>query len=166
MLEKDRLRDICELYYSDVFRFSLHFLRDGEKAKDVTQETFLLLNKKAEELEDSNIKSWLFSSAYRIIKSQWRASQAQLMKFEETTEEIQGSLIEEEIVRENMLRFAKEAISSLGEKDRQLYDMRFAENMTFSQIAKITGESENAIYVRVHRLRGKVIDYIRDKILL
>lgn len=167
MLEKNEMREICERYYCDVFRFSLHFLRDDEKAKDITQDTFLLLNEKSQKLNNENIKSWLFSTAYRKIQSERRNIQKAL-KSEVLNEEIlpEGGLVEEELVRENILKYSTEAISSLSEKDRELYCMRFAENLSFSEISGLLGESENTVCVRVHRLREKVIKYIREKILM
>lgn len=167
LLDKEKLRSICENYYGDVYRFSLHFLRDSEKAADITQETFLLLIDKADFLSDENLKSWLLSTAYNKTKNLRKTAQNELQLFAgEEEPESSGTVIEDELVRENILRYSHEAISSLNEKEKQLYFLRYRDNLSCREISQMLGESENNVYVRIHRLREKVGAYIREKILI
>lgn len=168
MLDSEKLREICEKYYSDVYRFSYHFILSEEAAKDITQETFLLLSQKSDSLFDENIKSWLFSTAYRIIKNHRKTAFGELKKYvplEETADLNKIDSIENEAVRENIERLCFEAVSSLRKKDREIYDLKYKKDLSCAQIAAICGESENNIYVRIHRMRKKVCEYINENLL-
>lgn len=168
MLDSEKMREICERYYTDVYKFSFHFIRSEETAKDITQETFLLLSQKSDSLFDENIKSWLFSTAYRKIKNHRKTTFAELERYaplEETTPADKSDSVESAAVRENIERLSFEAVSSLSEKDRELYNLRYKKELSCGEIASLLGESENTVYVRIHRMRKKVCEYINENIL-
>lgn len=169
LLSEDRLSQLCHEYYSDVFRFAVHFLRDSERAKDVTQDTFLLLSQKADVLYDDNIKGWLFSTAYRKIKNTQKSVYNEAMQNkgdEYTIDSVSGDTVEDSFIRENILSLSLEAINSLSESDRKLYLMRYNSNLSYSEIAERLEQTENTVYVRIHRLREKIISYIRENITI
>ena len=72
MISAERATEIAGLYYDDVYHLCLSRLRKEADAADVTQEIFLFFQEKYSDLEDSSIKSWLFSVANNKIKEQFR----------------------------------------------------------------------------------------------
>ena len=72
MISAERATEIAGLYYDDVYHLCLSRLKKEADAADVTQEVFLFFQEKYSDLEDSSIKSWLFSVANNKIKEQFR----------------------------------------------------------------------------------------------
>ena len=71
MISENRIKEICDLYYRDVYRYCFSFVQNVEDSQDITQETFAFLIEKANELEDKNIKAWLYSVALIKIKQNY-----------------------------------------------------------------------------------------------
>lgn len=73
MITAARITEIANSYYNDVYTHCLLRLGNDYDASDVTQEVFLLLQKKYSQLNDIHIKAWLHSAADYKIKEHLRA---------------------------------------------------------------------------------------------
>ena len=61
------------LYHEDLYRFALSLARDGNDARDLVQETYCRLLTKGGQLRDrSKVRSWLFTTLYRMFLGQKR----------------------------------------------------------------------------------------------
>ncbi len=56
-----------DLYSDNVYRFILKNTRDEPLAKDVVQDAYLRLWERHEDVSFEKVKSWLFSTAYRVM---------------------------------------------------------------------------------------------------
>jgi RNA polymerase sigma-70 factor (ECF subfamily) len=54
------------------------------------------------------------------------------------------------------------AVQALSQKDREVVVLRYFENLTPAEIAGVTGQSTNAIEVRLHRARAKLAETLRE----
>ena len=56
------------LYYEDLHRFALSLARNPDDARDLTQESYCRLLAKSGQLRDrTKVKSWLFTTLYRVF---------------------------------------------------------------------------------------------------
>ncbi len=56
------------LYHEDLHRFALSLARNSDDARDLTQESYCRLLEKGGQLRDrTKVKSWLFTTLYRIF---------------------------------------------------------------------------------------------------
>lgn len=164
MISAERATEIAGLYYDDVYHLCLSRLRKEADAADVTQEVFLFFQEKYSDLEDSSIKSWLFSVANNKIKEQFRhiAKREKELIFgtvneTQTSTDILYEMEEDNKITDEELEVKKQSIlSSLNEKELELFELVYTKHMEYAELAKALDISEHAVRSRVYRLRVKI----------
>lgn len=67
----------CVDEWSDaLYRFALKSLKDTDLAQDIVQDSFEKLWKKHEQIDNSKVKSYLFTIAYHAMVDYWRKQKA------------------------------------------------------------------------------------------
>ena len=66
-----------DLYADNLYRFILKNIKDEEKARDVVQDTYEKLWLKVSEVESTNAKSYMFTTAYRTMIDRIRRDKKQ-----------------------------------------------------------------------------------------
>ncbi len=177
LISVERATEIAELYYDDVYHLCFSRLKKEEDAADVTQEVFLFFQEKHNELEDNYIKAWLYAVANNKIKEQFRS----IAKREK--ELIFGTVfgshastdilyeIEEDIniTQEKLEEKKKGILSSLTEKELELFEMVYVKHMKYEELAKTFNVSEQTMRTRVYRLKLSIkekVSFIFMAILL
>lgn len=85
-------RKICDIiiekYYRELYNYFFSKLRyNRQAAEDCTQELFMILLKKHENLdENNNIRIWLYRSADNVVKTYYRKNPDINVSLEESTE--------------------------------------------------------------------------------
>ncbi len=164
LIESERAIEIAKIYYEDVYHLCLARLKRHEDAADVTQEVFLFFQEHCNELEDSLIKSWLYSVADNKIKEKFReiAKREKELIFgtvfgSQTSTDILYEMEEDNrITPEELEEKKKSILSSLNEKELELFEMVYTKNMEYKELAKALDISEHAARTRVYRLRLKI----------
>ncbi len=164
MISVERATEITTLYYDDVYHLCLSRLKKEEDAADVTQETFLFFQEKYNELEDDYIKAWLYSVANNKIKEQFRAIAKREKELiygtvfgSHTSTDILYEMEEDNKVTPEELEEKKKSIlSSLNEKELELFEMVYTKHMQYEELARAFNVSEHAVRTRVYRLRLKI----------
>ena len=164
MISAERASEIAENYYDDVYHLCLSRLRKSEDAADVTQDVFLLFQEKYSDLEDCDIKSWLFSVADKKIKEQFRrvAKREKELIFGvcenlRTDMDIFYDMVENEKIADEELEKKKNIIlDSLTEKELELFEMVYIKHLEYKELSKSFNISEAAIRTRICRLKLKI----------
>lgn len=168
MISENRIKEICDLYYKDVYRYCFSFVKNVDDSQDITQDTFKFLIEKSSELQDNNIKAWLYSVALIKIK-QHNTNQSvnsQHISFDDgdswllydedelyTIEDI----ISQHIYDTERIQAEKQKIlDSLSESERTLYEEAYVKKKKYKEIAKEKGISNKTINVQTFRLRNKI----------
>ena len=146
-----------EAHSDSLFRYCLYKTSDREKALDLTQDAFM---KTWEYIEEGNkvknLKSLLFTIANNLIIDFYRKKKTVSL----------DSILEEGIdfrdesykdkVHEYDIELVKSLLEDLDESYKDIIIMRYIEDMSIKEIAKILGETENNISVKIHRGITKV----------
>ena len=164
LISAERAAEVANLYYDDVYRLCLSRLKKEENAADVTQDVFLFFQEKYNELEDDHIKAWLYKVADNKIKEQFRviAKQEKELIFgavfgSSTSTDILYEMEEDnKITPEEIEEKKKSILSSLTEKELELFEMVYTKHMEYKELAKAFDISEHAVRARVYRLRLKI----------
>ena len=132
--------------FDKAYRFAYTYTRDHHDAEDVLNESLLKAWKSIGSLRDEkNMRAWF----YKIISN---TALTYLKK--------QGSLITMEDCDLERLEFFEDKyddggfekmISSLPEKYKEIIVLRFFEEMSLSEIAKVLGVKENTVKTRLYR---------------
>lgn len=164
MITAEHSKEIAETYYEDILKFCSSQLNNEEDARDITQEVFLLFQKKFKELNDTNIKAWLLNVAQKKIFEKFREikKNTKNISLNENTDFSKDAsfvkqiddfiyISDEEIEKEKF-----KIIEKLTPKERELFKMIYIERLKYVEIAERMGTTENAIAIRAVRLKQKI----------
>ena len=164
LISYERANEIANLYYNDIYHFCLLRLKNEEDAADVTQEVFLLFQEKYENLEDNYIRAWLYKVASNKIKEQFRAIAKREKEIiygsvfvSQTSTDILYEMEEDnKITPEELEEKKKFILSSLNEKELELFEMIYVKHLKYKELAEAFNISENTARTRVYRLKYKI----------
>lgn len=140
---------LYEEHSSGVFAYCLKILADRQLAEDVVQETFLKVKQHAQSIQHSeSFKSWLFRIARNeaLIQLRKRRSNGVIgdsVWSDETPHHVFVAMERTEMV--NRL------LDSLKQEYREVLVLLVYENMSYAEIASVTGETESSVKSRIFR---------------
>lgn len=163
MIEKVDAERIARMYYNDVFSYCLSKLHDKTVAEDLTQDTFLVFQLKVEALEDEHIIAWLINTASNLTKQYFREHkrfiQVELSESQLSVEDILECIEKENPITPEQIEEQKEnVLSTLNEKEAELFKKRYVEHKSYKEIASELNISEKSVNVYCFRLRKKIIE--------
>ncbi len=142
-------------YADNLYRFILKNIKDEDKAKDIVQDTYEKLWLKVSEVESTNAKSYMFTTAYRTMIDVTRRDKKQ------------GSMQEANMYAlghnkqySDLKEILNEALTKLPEIQRSVIMLRDYEGYPYDEIGKITGLSESQVKVYIFRARQFLKNYI------
>ena len=66
VLDDATFEEVVNAHYESLYRFAISLAQRENEARDLTQETFAQLARKADQIQDrAKVKSWLFTTLYR-----------------------------------------------------------------------------------------------------
>lgn len=140
-----------------------------EAAEDITQSVFerVIHNfKKINELEEAQIKSWLYRTATNLAIDMVRKSSKELLSDEPLDDGVVdfGELPDEVAVERQRSLKVKKAIDKLDEIYRQVVMLHYFSEMTVREISENTNISEGTIKSRLVRARALLAEELRDEV--
>ena len=100
------------------------------------------------------VKAYLFTIARNLHRKEWRR-QSRLETLDETMLD-QAAQPDEAAVNQDEFRRASEAVQTLPEIDRTVLLLRAEQELSYEDIAAVTGLSVTAAKVKVFRARAKL----------
>jgi len=174
--------EIVSKYERKIFNLILRHISDREEAEDLTQETFLNAYKSFATFRgECKIHTWLCQIALNQCKNRFRqrdrrrsvegpSLDAPLAGIEDSLRPLEiadwDQSPQEVLLRNETYRYVLKAIDSLPTEYRTVIVLCDLQQMSYQQIAQITGLSLEAVKTRIHRgrlmLRRKVDAYLRS----
>ena len=152
--------DIYEQYYQRVKRFILSSVRDEWVADDLTQETFIRVQKNLETVQDpSKIASWIFRIAYNLCQDYFRRQKRILSnecEFNETTGGLQEAIAQKKLEQCEMNGCIQKVVGILPEPLRIVITLFDMAELSHREIAEILETTVDNVKVRLHRARKKL----------
>jgi len=143
--------DIYRDYWNKVFRICMGYVNDKDLAKDMAQETFILIWRKLPQFRnESAVGTWIYRIASNNCLRQIERNNR--MPKTELPEQIEDTL---EPDMEWQSRLLYKCIAELPETDRIIISLEL-EDVKQSEIAKITGLSESNVRVKIFRIKEKL----------
>ena len=137
-----------------LFTYIMFVVRDHDTADDVFQETFVKVIVKLQKRQYSDTGKfmfWLTRIAHNVIMDRYRAQRNEHI-VEPTTDNdlsnLSGDTVldtyrESQIVNEQVLRDVKKMMEALPAPQREVVYMRYYQQLSFKEIAELTGVSIN-----------------------
>jgi RNA polymerase sigma-70 factor (ECF subfamily) len=131
-------------------------VRDKDEAKDLVQESFVRLWEKGKGLQPEQIKSWLFTTGYRLSLAHIEKSK----KF--VSEEFLSDFQTQAIDNPDLKSIIQESLLLLSEAQKSILMLRDYEGFQYKEIADILEISEESVKVQLFRARQKIKNHLKD----
>ncbi|MFD2519069.1 RNA polymerase sigma factor [Salinimicrobium flavum] len=157
-------RELLVQYQERLYWQIRNIVKNHEDADDVLQNTFIKIFRNIEKFKG---ESQLFSWMYRIATNESitflnkRAKNLQITS-EELQQQIIGNL-ETDVYFEGdhiQLKLQK-AIAKLPEKQQQVFNMKYFQELKYREISEILGTSEGALKASYHIATKKIEEYLK-----
>ncbi len=134
--KEENLKTLYEEHISDVRNFMFYKTGDLENAEDLAQDSFIKMWENCGQVVYSKAKSFLFTVANRLFLNSVRHEKVKL-SFVKTNPSKNSNETPEYLMEENEFKTKLEiSISSLPEKQREVFLMNRIDKMSYNEIAK------------------------------
>jgi RNA polymerase sigma factor (sigma-70 family) len=139
-----------------LYRFIIKNIKIDDDAKDIVQDTFVKLWLNRENINPEKVKSWLFTTAYRLMIDKIRKQKRDIGN-ENTVEPISIDIKQKNIGLKETL---EKALDTLPEIQKTLVLLRDYEGYNYQEIGEITGLNESQVKVYIYRARMALKSYL------
>lgn len=160
------LAELVRRYQNDIFRFCLHYLREVEVAKELTQETFVRVYTSSNRFDvRRKFRPWVLCIARNLCLNELKRKKAVTMEtleeYASTARDESGEVFrfsgdgpDEAVILRERRELLMRVVDKLNDESRELIALRFFEQMSAKEIAEIIGSTEGAVRTKLHRLLG------------
>jgi len=158
----DDLESVVATYEQRVFRFMLVSLRDRDAAQSLTQDTFLRAWMARSSFRgDCAIFTWLMRIAVNLIRDHtrtnrfrfWKRADANSVDVSEVAQHIPHleSSLESRMIANEQMAIVWESVAALSNRQRDIFLLRFVEDLNLSEIAAITNLPISTVKSHLYR---------------
>jgi RNA polymerase sigma-70 factor (ECF subfamily) len=171
----DDLQDfdqVVQRHRQAVFRFILASLRDRDDAETLTQECFLKAFRGRDQFRgEAAVKTWLMQIAANLVRDLTRTRRFQFWRRARTNapgiHELSDFLVSREIspeaeaLAQERVQAIWTATERLPQRQREVFLLRFVEDMNLLEIADVLGMAEGTVKKHLFRALEKVRQHVR-----
>ncbi|MCL5797692.1 MAG: sigma-70 family RNA polymerase sigma factor [Patescibacteria group bacterium] len=146
-------------YLDGIYRYIYFRVNQNEQtAEDLAETVFFRAWNHIKVFDENSgtLKSWLYRIAHNAVIDHFRDNRKQVTLEEGLVEEKVS--LEEKIIQNFELRELAQAINKLTDEQKQVITLRFIEDMTNDEIAKIVNKKEDA----VRALQSRALKKLRN----
>ena len=158
----DDIDSLVATYEQRIFRFHLVSVRDRDVAQSLTQDTFMRAwNARASFRGDCAISTWLMRIALNLVRDHTRTDRFRFWKrVSETAIDVsdisshvphRDSSLESRLIANEQLTLVWESVAQLSERQRNVFLLRFLDELELSEIANITGLPISTVKTHLYR---------------
>jgi RNA polymerase sigma-70 factor (ECF subfamily) len=140
-------------YRIQLFSYLLRLCGDRMTAEDLFQETLIKVWKGFKSYNERNkFSSWLFSIAHNVAVDSIRKESAKpsIGSFEDLQTIAGDNNPHNDFVEKEANELVMAAVSTLSEKQKQVFFLRQHSGMTFKEISKVTNQPLNTVLGHMH----------------
>jgi RNA polymerase sigma-70 factor (ECF subfamily) len=159
--DMNSLAVLVSRWQEPLFRFAYRLLERREEARDVCQETFLRVLKRADRFEPgARFSTWLYQIALNLCRDRLRRRKrwsevlvegAEPSSFEAIPSDERLPSPSTALERERLHQVVRQALASLPPEQREVLVLKEYEGLTFREIAELTGRPESTIKSRLYQ---------------
>ena len=142
-----------------IFNYILRIIKNEDIANDIFQETFvkaILTIKQGRYTENGKFPAWISRIAHNLIIDYYRQEKSENLQSADLDDvdvlnrkELCEETIEDVIITDQIREDVKYLIKELPHLQREVLKMRYYQNLSFKEIAEITGVSINTALGRM-----------------
>lgn len=150
-------REIVRLHHRRIFSFICRMTRQSQDAEDITQETFIKAFRSLHRFDTRRpLVNWLFTIARRTALNHFRSARNWVSLPEDTASPqlSPASRVEESDQIDDLWERARR---ELPPREFEVMWLRFGENLSIEETARITGLTNSNIKILVFRSRQRML---------
>src|SRR5271170_3634198 len=167
VLGLDDIEGVMRLYRARILRYAMFAVRDRDAAETITQECFLKAYRARENFRgECSLSTWLMQIAVNLVRDYarskqfqfWKRAQTSAVDVSEVTEFLKhpGSSAESGVLAREQLKAVWTAVEKLSKMQRQVFMMRFVEEMELREIAAVMEMKESTVKSHLYRALNSV----------
>lgn len=151
----ESIKEIYETYEKYIFKYLYGLTLEFNLAEELTQETFFQVVKSFSKFRgDCHVSTWIYKIARNVYSQYYRKNNIKIISMNENTFDIPDKNgAEEDFERKENNKLIKEALMQVPEKQREVLWLRDWQELSYEEIAIITGRSVSWVKVNIHRGR-------------
>ncbi len=142
------------LYHEDLHRFALSLARNPDDARDLTQESYCRLLEKGDRLRDrTKVKSWLFTTLYRVFLG-WKRHEKRFPHFELSVVAPELPALTADTVDKMDGATVMDAVREIDEHHRTPLVLFYLQNLSYREIAELLDVPVGTVMSRLARAKA------------
>ena len=159
-VDESDYEQIVGSYYEDLYRFAFSLACNADDAAELTQETYVRLLSKSWQLRDrSRVKSWLFTTLYRIFLG-WKKRESRFVNVDLLSVETELPALTQEASDAIDGDLVMNSAMDLEEHFRVPLVLYYLQCLTYREIAEVLDVSIGTVMSRLSRAK----DILRERL--
>jgi RNA polymerase sigma-70 factor, ECF subfamily len=143
-----------------MYTYCLHLQVGKTEAQDTVHEAFVRIHDKLDALTDgSAFRAWALSIARNLVFNGRRNMHVEYGRDEDPASP-EGDPFES-MVHEEMSTAVRASITKLNPLLREVFQLRLVQELSYKEIATVTGVTEDVVRIRLYRARKALIPLLR-----
>ena len=178
MINEDKIREACasdkehgfkllmENFQQPIYWHIRRLVVSHEDAEDILQEVFIRVFRHLDRFrEESSLGTWMYRIATNECLRFLNSRKEQAVSAEEVQEELMNKLMASDYVDYDNAMAVKfqQAILSLPEKQRIVFNLRYYDELDYEEISRITDTRAETLKVNYHYAKEKGMEICRQK---
>ena len=164
--DRDAFAHLLERYWDRLYRWLYHLTRDRHTAEDLTQETFLkALGAMHSFQPGTNFRAWIFRIGHNNFVNQKRSEKRTKHQLPEDAAAPDVGGVETTTEHREVLEVVNKAVAELPADFRAAIMLRAEEGLSFKEVAKILGTTEETARWRVFKARQRLMKVLSPELL-
>jgi RNA polymerase sigma factor (sigma-70 family) len=152
---------IFKHFYPAIYRFARSRVNDKEAASDIAQNVFLKVARMIHSFDESkgNFNTWIWQVARNTLTDHLRS----VLRNQTDTESALDKALDDyagdthtEMLNSSDAYQILDIVKTFPPEDQELFRLRYISELSYAEISKMTGRSQNALRVALHRIRDKI----------
>jgi RNA polymerase sigma-70 factor (ECF subfamily) len=160
-------KDMISPIYEGLYKYIYSIVGNKQMAEDAMQTTLINAYTHISGLRDSQkFKTWIYTiakhEAFNIIRKYRREVAVDTIE-NELLDDVEYNTPEEYIIDSELKDAVVEAVNTLNNEERDIINLRYYAELSFSEIAEILDINPNTIKTHHRRIKEKIYKYLLDK---
>ena len=159
------LREVTGLYGKRLYWHIRRIVVSHDDAEDALQETFLKIYEKAGSFrgDAGSLLPWCYRIATNEALQMLRRRARLFQSLDSVSAELAGKLAEECAPdADRMSVLFQQAVLQLSTQQRIVFNLRYYDELSYAEISRITGKSENSLRTNYSYAVNKIKEYLKE----